>query len=67
MAAPLHTVVETPEFIACVRGLLAEAERQELIEFLANHPDAGEVMQGTGRGESCAGVRGGKANEAAQG
>lgn len=48
MAAQLHTVVETPEFVNTVRHVLDEAERKELIDYLAAHPAAGERMQGTG-------------------
>ena len=45
---PLHTVVETPEFQRCVRGLLNEEELNALIDHLAAEPDAGDVMPGTG-------------------
>ena len=45
---PLHTVAETPEFLAGARRVLTEAERQELIDFLAAHPSTGELMPGTG-------------------
>jgi hypothetical protein len=48
MASPLHTVVETPEFLARARGLLSEQERSELVDFLARNPAAGDLMQGTG-------------------
>jgi hypothetical protein len=42
------TVVETYRFIRDVEGLLADDERLALIEFLAHHPEAGDVMPGTG-------------------
>jgi hypothetical protein len=45
---PLQTVVETPEFVASARRALADAERNELIDFLAANPGAGELMPGTG-------------------
>jgi hypothetical protein len=48
MASSLHTVVETPEFLAGSRQVLADAERTELIDFLAANPTAGDLMQGTG-------------------
>lgn len=48
MAAALHTVVETPEFLGGARRLLTETERAELIDFLATRPSAGDLMQGTG-------------------
>lgn len=44
----LHTVVETPEFLTGARRVLTEAERVALINFLAENPTAGDVMQGTG-------------------
>ena len=48
MPRPLHTVVETLEFQRCVRGRLMDAEREALIDHLARHPDAGDVMPGAG-------------------
>jgi hypothetical protein len=47
-AQPLRTVVETPEFLSGARRTLTEAERRELIDFLAANPMAGDLMQGTG-------------------
>src|SRR5579864_1420724 len=43
----LHTVVETLEFISGAKRVLADAERTELIDFLAGNPIAGDLMQGT--------------------
>lgn len=48
MPSPLQTVVETPEFVIGARRVLTEAERRELIDFLAANPNAGDLMQGTG-------------------
>jgi hypothetical protein len=48
MVSPLHTVVETPEFLAGARRVLTEAERAALIDFLADDPETGDLMQGTG-------------------
>jgi hypothetical protein len=45
---PLHTIVETPEFVSGARRILTETERRELIDFLADRPSSGELMQGTG-------------------
>lgn len=42
------TVVELPEFIKRSERLLKENERQNIVNYLANHPAAGVVMQGTG-------------------
>ena len=48
MSRPLHTVVETPEFQRRLRRLLTADECHVLIDYLAAHPDAGDVMPGTG-------------------
>jgi hypothetical protein len=45
---PLHSVVETPEFIDRAKRLLTEAERVALIDRLAGSPRAGDLMEGTG-------------------
>lgn len=42
------TVAETSEYARRARKLLAEHERTKLIAFLATHPDAGDVLEGTG-------------------
>lgn len=45
----MQTIVETPEFIRCVKALkLSSEERQELIAFLAENPMAGDEIAGTG-------------------
>lgn len=41
----LHTVVETPTFLA---SGLSEAERREIVDLLADNPQAGEKIPGTG-------------------
>lgn len=42
------TVVELPEFIRRSRKLLHDRERQDLIHYLATHPNTGAIMRGTG-------------------
>jgi hypothetical protein len=42
------TVVETHRFIRDVEGSLTDDERTALIDFIAHHPEAGNVMPGTG-------------------
>jgi hypothetical protein len=41
-------VVELPEFILATRKMLDDEEREELIDFLAYNPTAGDVIAGTG-------------------
>jgi len=48
MPAGLQTIVETPEFLSGAKRVLTEAERTALVDFLAENPMAGDVMQGTG-------------------
>jgi hypothetical protein len=45
---PPVTVVETPEFIKAIRGLLDDVERASLVEYLATNPVAGDLIPGTG-------------------
>ena len=42
------TVAETTEYARRARKLLSERERNDLITCLAAHPEAGDVMEGTG-------------------
>lgn len=42
------TVVKLPEFIRHSKRLLTEDELRNLINYLAAHPTAGVIMQGTG-------------------
>ena len=44
----LHTVIETPEFLAGARRALTDAERTGLIDFLAANPMAGDLIPGSG-------------------
>jgi hypothetical protein len=48
VAAPLHVVVETSEFIARAAETMTEEERLSLIDHLAENPKAGDIMKGTG-------------------
>jgi hypothetical protein len=41
-------VVETPEFLSATRKLMTDAERAALIDYLAYHPNAGDLIPGTG-------------------
>lgn len=42
------SVIETPAFLAATRRLMDEADRTLLVDYLAHHPMAGDVMPGTG-------------------
>lgn len=42
------TVAELPEFIRTAEKLLTDTERQDVIRYLAEHPRAGDLLEGTG-------------------
>lgn len=42
------TVAELPEYIRKAEKLLSDAERRDVVDYLAIHPKAGDVMEGTG-------------------
>ncbi len=42
------TVAETPEYIRRAGSLLNPEERREIINYLANRPKAGDLLEGTG-------------------
>jgi hypothetical protein len=42
------SVVEMASFVSATRKMLDDEEREALIDFLAYHPTAGDVMAGTG-------------------
>ena len=45
----MRTVVETPAFLSDAEVIgLSAAERSEILIFLAKHPDAGDVIPGSG-------------------
>jgi len=44
----LYTVAETQEYIREAEKLLSQDERRDLISYLAAHPRAGDLIQGTG-------------------
>jgi hypothetical protein len=45
----MHTVIETPAFLASAADEgVSEEERAEIVARIAAHPDAGEIMPGTG-------------------
>ena len=42
------TIGEVPEYIRQAEKLLTEAERQDVLSYLAAHPKAGDLIEGTG-------------------
>ena len=44
----LTTITELPEYIKRADSLLTDFERKAVIDYLAEHPLAGDVMEGTG-------------------
>ncbi len=45
----MHTVVETPSYLADAKAAgLTEGERDAVVEMIANHPEAGDEIGGTG-------------------
>jgi hypothetical protein len=44
----LLTVAELPEYVRTAGKLLAEADRRALVDYLAVHPAAGDLIAGTG-------------------
>ena len=44
----MQTIIELPEYLKQADKLLSNSERQSIINYLAVHPSAGAIMQGTG-------------------
>lgn len=44
----MQTIVELPEFLKRALGLLSAEEKFSIINYLAFHPQSGDLMQGTG-------------------
>lgn len=42
------TVIETPEFQSATRKLINDEDRALLVDYLAYHPMAGDLIRGTG-------------------
>jgi hypothetical protein len=41
------TVAEVPEYIRRSEKLLSDGERRDVVNYLAAHPKAGDLMEGT--------------------
>ncbi|WP_116366306.1 type II toxin-antitoxin system RelE/ParE family toxin [Parahaliea mediterranea] len=44
----MQTIVELPEFVKHAHALLEAGEKSSMISYLALHPRAGDLLQGTG-------------------
>ena len=44
----MFTIAELPEYIRRAEKLLSLAERADIINYLAAHPKAGDLIEGTG-------------------
>jgi len=44
----MHTLAELPAYRALAQKHLSEEERQAIIDYLAEHPKAGDILQGAG-------------------
>jgi hypothetical protein len=55
------TIAEVPEYIRQAEKLLSAAERQDVLNYLAAHPKAGDLIEGTGGIRKLRWGRGGKA------
>ena len=44
----MQTLAETPEYIRRAEKLLSDEERKDVLNYLAEHPKAGDLMEGTG-------------------
>ena len=42
------TVAELPEYLRAASKLLSEADRRAVVDYLAAHPKAGDLIEGTG-------------------
>ena len=42
------TVAELPEYIRQAERLMSPDERREIVDYLAMHPKAGDLLEGTG-------------------
>ncbi len=57
----MQTIAETPEYIRRAEKLLSDDERRDVLQYLAAHPRAGDLMEGTGGVRKLRWARGGRA------
>ena len=56
----MQTIAETPEYVRRAEKLLADAERRDILNYLAAHPRSGDLMEGTGGVRKLRWSRGGR-------
>ena len=56
----MHGVVETPGYIKDAEAIFTAQEREAIVTTVANDPECGEVMQGTGGVRKLRVARGGR-------
>lgn len=56
----MQTIAETPEYIRRAENLLSADERRDVLQYLAAHPRAGDLMEGTGGVRKLRWARGGR-------
>ncbi len=54
------TVAELPEYLRAAGKLLSEADRRAVVDYLAAHPKAGDLIEGTGGVRKLRWARGGR-------
>ncbi|WP_157668847.1 type II toxin-antitoxin system RelE/ParE family toxin [Bordetella genomosp. 6] len=60
----MHGIAELPTYIRLADKLLSPQERQDLIGYPAAHPEAGDIMEGTGGVRKLRWHRGGRGKSA---
>ena len=58
------TIAEVPEYQRQAEKLLKEAERQDILSYLAAHPKSGDLIEGTGGIRKLRWGRGGRGKSA---
>lgn len=58
------TIAETTEYLRRAEKLLSDDERRDLVAYLAGHPKAGDLMEGTGGVRKLRWSRGGRGKSA---
>lgn len=60
----MHGLVELPSYIRLAEKLLSAQERQDLVDYLAGNPKAGDIVEGTGGVRKLRWRRGGQGKSA---